>query len=114
MMKSKACLLQKHSSGGVCKKAAIEHFSIPTRKYLCHSLFFNEVAGLTQKQVYRSKISVKEIQVATHYLLQSSTNRNVKAEIYKEKNSQLMSKYWERWLSKGTFVSLFTCAKCSL
>ena len=57
-MKSKVCSIQKQSSGGVSKKAAIENFLILTEKHLCQSIFFNKVAGLTQKQVYRSKINV--------------------------------------------------------
>ena len=57
-MKPKVCSIQKQSSGGACKKAAIENFLILTEKHLCQSIFFNKVAGLTQKQVYRSKINV--------------------------------------------------------
>ena len=39
-------MLQKQSSGAVCKKGVLKYFTKLTGKHLCQSLFFNKVVGL--------------------------------------------------------------------
>ena len=50
-----SCNIQKQPSEVFCKKDVLRNFTKFTGKYLCHSLFFNKVAGLRPATLFKKK-----------------------------------------------------------
>ena len=105
---------KNRSSHQAIKKGVLRHFTKLARKHLCHSLFFNKVAGLrpaslSKKRLWRKCFPVNFTKFLRTPILQNTSRRLLLQDI-KEKRLFLRKKgnnTKERHIIPGKYVNLY-------